>query len=245
MSAEDVVPEKTVFNPRTVAAVAVAGVVAFVLFMLLSAYSGDLSPRADARAHPLSNAATGFRGLVRLIDLGGGRTRMIRNWEDTFTEDLMILTVEPHTDPVAVGEMLERRAQFPTIIILPKWDVTRDPARPGWVRRIGPLPPAIVNELLAVISGGTVEAEASTAEVVGKDFLGSYRAPTPQQLQTVSGGKLVPIASAGGGAAIAQIGNAPHYVIADPDLLSNHGLANRERARAALLLIDIANSTGA
>lgn len=237
--------EKAVFNPRTVAAVAVAGVVAFVLFMLLSAYSGDLNPRADARAHPLSNAATGFRGFVRLIDLGGGRSRMIRTPEETFTEELVVLTVEPQTDPRALRDLLQRRSQFPTIVILPKWDVTRHPARPGWVRRMGGLPPQIVNELLAEMGGGTVQVEAPKADVVGIDFLGSYRAPAPQQLQTISGGQLVPLASAGGGAAIAQIGRAPHYVIADPDLLNNHGLAERERARAALLLIDIANSTGA
>lgn len=38
---------------------------------------------------------------------------------------------------------------------------------------------------------------------------------------------------------------ANRYVLADPDMLSNHGIASADRARAALALLDFVNATGA
>jgi hypothetical protein len=42
-------------------------------------------------------------------------------------------------------------------------------------------------------------------------------------------------------ALVAQIGDQPHYVVADPDLLNNHGLHDASTARAAMALIDALN----
>ena len=41
----------------------------------------------------------------------------------------------------------------------------------------------------------------------------------------------------GRGALVAQLGQQPHYVVADPDLLNNHGLRSPETAAAALDLL--------
>jgi len=43
---------------------------------------------------------------------------------------------------------------------------------------------------------------------------------------------------------LAQLGERPHYVLADPDLLNNHGLADPARAQAALALLDRLNAPG-
>jgi hypothetical protein len=238
-------PRRTVFEPRTVAAVVVAGIVAFVLFLLLSAYAGELRPRGDARAHPLSNAAIGFRAIVRMIELGGGRAEMVRTPDGLVTEDLLVVTVEERTRPRELAELLERRRDLPTLVILPKWAVMADPARPGWVRRLGAAPPG--NRLLEPIGGGRIDFTArATGEVGGKDFLADYRAPAPQQALTLSGDQLTPLLVAeGGGALLAQLGEAPHYILADPDLLNNLGMADERTARAALALLGALNSTGA
>jgi hypothetical protein len=71
-----------------------------------------------------------------------------------------------------------------------------------------------------------------------------FRAPGP--LQTVSGPGLKPVVtdSAGRGVLV-QFGDRPFYLLADPDLLSNRGMADRGQAAAALAMLDFLNSTGA
>jgi hypothetical protein len=244
--AAPIAERRTVFEPRVIAALVVAGIVAFGLFLLLSAFSDELGPRGDSRPHPLSNAATGFRGLVRLIELGGGRVQMVRDPLGVATEDLLVVTVEERTRPEALAELLERRRDLPTLVILPKWIVVPDRLRRGWVRSVGPTAQQYVADILAPLGGGRVGTEESKGSVVGTDLLDGYRAPAPRPLQTAREGALTPLASAGGSnAAIARIGKRPHYLVADPDLLNNHGLADPERARAALALLDSLNSTGA
>ena len=44
---------------------------------------------------------------------------------------------------------------------------------------------------------------------------------------------------------LGKLGNGPLFVLADPDLLNNHGMADARRAAAALALLDWLNSTDA
>jgi hypothetical protein len=69
---------------------------------------------------------------------------------------------------------------------------------------------------------------------------------SPPILQTVSSKELRPIiTNARGAIVLGQVGSRQLYVLADPDLLNNHGMANERQARAALALLDFLNSTGA
>jgi hypothetical protein len=71
--------------------------------------------------------------------------------------------------------------------------------------------------------------------------------PAPAVPQVISGEGLVPLLSLpnGGGTILAQIEGRPHYILADPDMLNNHGIHEPARARAALALLDALNATGA
>jgi hypothetical protein len=65
-------------------------------------------------------------------------------------------------------------------------------------------------------------------------------------IQTISGAKLTPlITDASGRIVLAQVGSRPLYVLADPDIMNNHGMGDERQARAALALLDFLNSTGA
>ncbi len=238
---------RTVFEPRTVAAMVVAGLVAFGLFLVLLAYADDLSPRGDGRGHAMSSSAIGCRGPVRLVALGGGNPQMARSDEQQMTEDLLVGIVEERAQPETLRALLARRATLPTLVVLPKWDVIPDRERPGWVHLLGPLPPQALAPRLEALGELEIDrrrAPSRTAE--GLDFLGKIRMPAPEMVQTVSGGNLTPLVAAGADSVlVAQLPDAPHYVVADPDLLNNHGLADAERARAELALLAQLNSTGA
>ena len=236
-----------VFNPRLVIGLIAAGVVAFAAMLLLMAYGGgNPGTTRDGRAHALSAAATGFKGLVTLI----GEiqpTRLVRDEWGIQSENLMVVALEPGTDPAEVTELLDRRQGRATLIILPKWITVGDPARRGWVRSAGTGAGRSAQGFLRGADVSAAEADAqSPAFASGEDILEGLQIPVPSSPQTVSGKGLTPLVRLSGDRAlIARFGDRPHYIVADPDLLNNHGLANATTARSAVQLIDRLNATGA
>jgi len=240
VSAEAAPRRTAVFDPRTIVAVVTAGILGFLLFLVLTAYAGHVrGGGSDPRAHALSRTAIGFHGLVRLIQLSGGTARLIRDESEHGTDDLLIVMVEEGTDPDRLSELLAGRHNRPTLVILPKWTVERDPGRPGRVVSTGLYPPQFLERMLgelepiAIAQRGTAPGSApGPAPALGSDFLSGISAPAPQTAQTASGPSLIPLLLADKeGALLVQIGDAPHYLLADPDLMDRHGLEVPYRLR--------------
>lgn len=231
------------FSPRLIGGIAAAGIVAFAAFVLLLAFGGSLSSGRDGRPHALSNSAVGFSGLARLLD-SRGDTRFIRHASGPQTEDLVVVAVEASTDPRQLSELLQRRSSRATLLILPKWRTLPDPARPGWVRYTGAGTP---NPLaLRGIRTGLSPRSAYTGRARAEGFLEGLSPAVPLYAQAIEGKGLRPLVTAPDGRMlVARWGNAPHYIVADPDLLNNHGIADAERARAAVRLVEELNTTGA
>jgi len=236
------------FNPRLVFGLIGAGLLAFAALLLLLAFGGSLggSSGRDGRAHALSVSAVGFKGLVDLV--GAFRhSYTIQGQENLAAEHLVIVALEPQSRPEALKLLLGQRHGKATMIILPKWATVADPARRRWVRAIAPV---------AGMAIGRIQDQAVQLRIGrrpdpggragGSDVLEGLAMPIPDQPQLVSGPGLTPLVSLpGGGALVARMGSQPHYLVADPDLLNNHGLRTPAAAQAALALIDGLNATDA
>lgn len=233
------------FNPKLVFGLIAAGVIGFIVLLLLLAYGGGLGSGRDGRAHALSVSATGYKGLVDLV----GRfrpTTIVRDAMGLETENLLVVAIEPTTDPAQVTRLLEQRSGLATVLILPKWMTRPDPAHRGWVRSLGAgAPNPVVGQLGKDGARLSPFRGAAPGTARGGDILAGLTIPVPATPQVIEGGGLTPLVPLGGGALVARIGDGPHYVVADPDLLNNLGLKDPARARAALALIDALNATGA
>jgi len=232
------------FNAKVVFGLVTAGIVAFGALLFLLAYGSNIGSSRDGRGHALSVAATGFKGLVSLV--GSFRqTRLVRESSDSYTENLLVVAVEPTTRPEQLTELLERRGGRATLVILPKWGTMPDPSHPGWVRILGSGVPIQAASAL----GKDIRVSASRAAprtVSGEGILQGIGVPVPDAPQVISGSDITPLLRVSGGEAlVARLGTGPHYVVADPDLLNNMGLRDAARARAALALIDALNATDA
>jgi hypothetical protein len=238
---------KQLFSLRLVAALIAAGIAAFAAFMLLAAYAGDFRSGRDGRAHALSVAAVGFKGLVNLVGYSGGTAHLVRSEEELGTEDLLVLAVDERADRKALAALMQARAAKPTLLILPKWNTVPDDMRSGWVYAGGLYPPTYVAATVAAVRTVRIDqAERSGGTAAGTNWLEGIRLPVPKHAQTLSGDGVAPlIVAPGGKALLAQIGEGPHYVLADPDLMNNHGVKDPRTARAALLILAALNSTGA
>jgi hypothetical protein len=235
------------FRPATIMLVVAIGILAFAGMLILGAYAPDLRSGRNGGAHALSNAATGFSGIVQLARATGRNPRIVRDEALLDTEDLVVLT--PERGDLDMSEALSRRSTKATLVVLPKWRTIADRAHPGWVRALGLRPSWDPERTLAPAHPLKVERRRSGGtplRTIPGHAPPELRFAAPGALQTVRGPGLEPIVTdAAGRVVVARFGNQPLYLLADPDLLANRAMADRRQAAAALALLDFLNSTGA
>ncbi len=236
------------FNQRTVIVMIVAGIAAFIAFILLLTYAGDMSRSKDGRAHAQSVAATGFAGLMRLSEATGRAPRVARDDGEIQTEDLLVVTVEPQMKREALTKLAAERPDQPTLVILPKWETMPDPVRKGWVRSTGQVDLKTVNDLIGDLGKVVLSRpeRKGRATAFGVDWFEGTDAARPDQVQAIDGQDVTPLLQTrDGDVLLGQIGERPLYILADPDLMNNFGLAKRETAASAVEILDMLNSTEA
>lgn len=236
-----------IFRPATIILIVAIGVLAFAAMLVLGAYAPDLRSGRNGGSHALSNAATGFAGVVQLARATGRNPLILRNEGLLETEDLVVLT--PENGSTDMSEVLATRATKPTLVVLPKWNTVPDPSRTGWVRSQGLRPVWDPQRVLAPAHPLRVQRHRSggtALRTIPGHAPEALRFTAPGPLQTVAGPGLKPIVTdPAGRAVLAQLGDQPLFLLADPDLLSNRGMADRRQAGAALAMLDFLNSTDA
>ncbi len=235
------------FNARTMLLITAIGVLAFIAMLVLGAYAPDLRSGRNGGSHALSNAATGFSGLVRLAEATGRNPVIVRSVNDLDSEDLAVVT--PDHGWVDLSDILGRRGPRATLLVLPKWETMPDRNRTGWVNVSGLLPAVDPARTLYPSASFGITREKTKGEPLR--VIDPAAAPpelqflAPRVLQTVSNEKMKPlIVNARGAIVLGQLSDRL-YILADPDLINNHGMRDERQARAALALLDYLNSTGA
>ena len=233
------------FNRGAMLLIIAIGTAAFIATLVLGAYAPDMRSGHDGGAHALSNGATGFSGLVRLAGETGRDPRIARSNGDLQTEDLTIIT--PEHGFVSLGDILGLRGEKNTLLILPKWESEADKGKGGWVRISGLLPRQDPEQTLAPATPLTISRHKSQREAlqtVGTDATPEMQFFAPRVVQTMANKDLRPIVTDSEGRIIlAQLGKRGFYILADPDLFNNHGMADERNARAALATLDYLNSS--
>lgn len=235
------------FNPKVVYGLILVGLAAFAAIVWVMAYGGPQrqeQSRELSRAQMMSPSAVGFKGLVGLV----GRVRRaytISNSSDLDYEDLLVLAVDGNTRPEDISWVRERRAARATLIIFPKWRTIPNLRGGEWVSVTG----IGAGDQVAGRLGYRLRLAANPppgTQGTGRNILEGIDLPVPAYPQVIEGEDLVPLLTLpDGGTLLAQIRGRPHYILADPDMLNNHGLSDPGRARAALALLDALNATDA
>lgn len=242
------------FNPKVMIGVIAVGIVAFIALWVLIALGPQLSSGNDGGGHALSKAAPGYAGVVDLLERAGAGVEIRRHAEDPTNEEyqpLLILTPTHRTQPAEMNELMNAQDR-PVLIILPKWQAANIPgqgAKAGWVSagfRDTPEASLVPSDYFGDVQIKASQAKAGTVEAeVGGHPLAVQ---LPANAQTMTGYAFdTLIAGPDGGAVLARAkkGHAL-YVLAEPDLVNNLAFSSRDRARGAVMLIDvIAEDAGA
>jgi len=235
------------FNARTMLLITAIGALAFIAMLVLGAYAPDLRSGRNGGSHALSNGATGFSGIVKLVQETGRNPLIVRSDPDLQSEDLTVIS--PEHGWTDLSEVLGRRGARATLLVLPKWDAAPDKQRPGWVRVSGLLPAADPARTLYPATPFTIAREKTHGEPLRTLAAGApaeLQFLAPSVLQTVGSKDIEPlIVNARGAIVLGKLKRGQFYILADPDLLNNHGMGDERQARAALALLDFLNSTGA
>jgi hypothetical protein len=233
------------FNASTMLLVTAVGAFAFIAMLVLGAYAPDLRSGHNGGSHALSNAATGFSGLVRLAEATGRNPTIIRSVPDLKNEDLAVVT--PEDGSVNLAKILETRGPRATLIVLPKWTTVPDAVHPGWVRvpmLDYPSDPQAVLAPSVKLKVARAKGHGEPLTNVESTAPADMRFLAPAVVQTISGEGLEPlITTPAGGIVLGQVGNRHLYVLSEPDLIDNHGMGDERQARSALALLDYVNST--
>jgi hypothetical protein len=231
---------QSAFRPMTVALLVLIGVIGFSGMLVTEAYAPELGRGSRAGAHALSNAATGYSGLVRLAAETGLDPQILRNQPEWDSVELVV--VAPETAATDISEISGARGyELTTLFILPKWQTIPDPDRQGWVRTRGLLPASEPEGVFAPVRNFKISRhEGKVAELVSvdPDLPESLGFVPPTSLQVISDpdGELEPVITDGdGGIVLGKIDNM--FILADPDLLNNAAMKRPENAAAALELL--------
>ena len=234
------------FSPKVILALVLVGVVAFAGLAVLSAFAPDLRIVQDGRAHALSRSAIGFAGAPILMKGLGHDTVVSRVRSTHLDEAAVVITPEGSEKPEALQPFAEAGQ---LLIVMPKWSAAPDPVRRGFVRKRG-VASGDYDELFAAYSKATrigVARGSSKPVLRGAGPMGdTYRLGTIDRLQTVSGEGWVPVLVDGAGSMVLAYSrkHPSVWLLADPDLLNNHGLASLDTARAGAAILSRVSDDG-
>lgn len=208
------------FGVIAIVALVTVAVVAFCSWLVLSTYAPDHREVKNGGGHAYSTSAVGFLGLAELVRMTRGDNRLIRKDAELSEDGLVILTPGIQNSPEEIKAILELREGQPTLIVMPKYHVLRMRENPAWVRQRGVWPGEFLDQML----DGIAEVDFST--------------PGPGDLRFVHGKELNALEHTPEGAPLlVGIEGTETYILADPDLLNNKGIATRSGSERAMALL--------
>ena len=213
--------------------------------LLLFAYAPYLRTDNSSDTDVVSRSAVGFAGLKELLSLSGIPSEIDRGplVRGNSRPSLVILTPSEGTD---AAEVTQYEYSAPTLIILPKWLTAPILEKPQWVTKSGMLDDGQVARIVAGIAKGAVLAnKAGSARNV--QTIVTPAAPTglyPGALKHIEeirwiGGTPAILQAFGYGPILGMVrhGGQPVYILSEPDVMNNQGLADQDTAKSALAII--------
>jgi hypothetical protein len=187
-----------------------------------------------------SRSAIGYEGIADVLQqLSVAVVKSRSSSLDKLSPGSVLVIAEPmHT--AQTEETIRTLLKAPTILlVLPKWIGLPSEEKPGWLQKVAQAPPADARWTLNLVAPrGEVVREAGSIAWTTNTLQIAPNVDAPVQL--VRGDRLRPVIGAMQGMLVGEISDKDHkiWVLADPDVLSNHGIARPDNAALAVAMIN-------
>ncbi len=229
------------FRGAVVRNLAIAGAISFALALAIAVMGPDWTDIDSDRADTYSRSAIGHRALVETLRRLHVPVVVSRHGSATKAgADAVLVVAEPGGGAVESGdlrEMIQETSAAGVLVVLPRWDGDPHPEKPGWIARVSPVADDEIDAVLqAVGAGGGVQRRAPPAAWDAGDL----PAPDLRAPQVAVGSDLEPVIDDGRGGVLLGLvpgSEPPVWVLADPDLIANHGIGRGDNALLALRIL--------
>ena len=233
---------------RTALGLIVGAVVASLVgAILLTVFLDDLTGRPSASADGYSVSAIGHHGLAELLDELEVPVIVSRHGSAAKVKDGLLIVAEPVVPPGDAQAAAALRALVTsaprTLVVLPKWYGAPDPEQKRWLEDVALLEvPEVQAVLDALGSQSRVVRGAPSPATIDEEGLGApdLQASPDQALAQLTTGDDETVHGDEARALVSWItvDDSTVYLVSDPDVLNNAGLARPGNARFAVTLIE-------
>jgi hypothetical protein len=222
--------------PRVMAAW-VAAVIILVVGTLALAIFGTGSTESVGPS-AFSRSAIGYAGIADLMHRLGAR--VVKNRKDDAVASLdptgVLVVAEPGNAPAQ--RMATLMNAHTVLLVLPKWTGQQDPKNHQWISQARELPE---NTARAASQIGSVEVvRVPKVSAWSKNELGRTPVISQGSVQLIKSRSLRPVVGTDQGMLVGELctGGRRLWILADPDPMQNHGLADPDNAAFSVALIN-------
>jgi hypothetical protein len=232
-----------VFSRRLLVGWIVGAVVVFAISLYFMG-GGELNGPDNVGPTTFSRSAIGHAGIADVLaQLAIPVVKSRSSSLEKLSPGSVLVIAEPRRNGQSEDAIRTLLKASTILLVLPKWTGEPSEQKAGWLREVGERPLLDAQWALNLIAPrGEVVREKGAVQWTTNALHITPAADLPVQL--VKGDRLLPIVGAAQGMLVGEIRDRDRkiWVLADPDIIANHGLAREGNAASALALIDALRS---
>ena len=217
-----------------------ATIATFALSLYFMGRPGEPSGTDAVGPSTYSRSAIGHAGVADVLQrLGLTVVKSGDNSADKLGKDGVLVLAEPR--PMAISEpalraLLEARA---VLLVLPKRTGRASEKNPGWLATTEEKPLSQAQWVLNLVAGGGEVVREAQMPAWSTNLLGGRQPKLETPVQLMRSGALRPIVGAAAGILVGELNQKRTvWVLADPDVIANHGFAQADNAALAVAIIN-------
>ena len=229
-----------VFSRRLLIGWVGAAITTFALSLYFMGRPGEPGGIDAAGPSTYSRSAIGHAGIADVLQrLGVPVIKSRESSADKLGKDGVLVLAEPR--PTAIGEpalraLLDARA---VLLVLPKWTGRPSEKNPGWLATATEKSPSEAQWALNLVAGGGEVVRESQMPAWTTNLLAGRQPQLETPMQLMRSGALRPIVGSPAGILVGELNQKRAvWVLADPDVIANHGIARADNAALALAMIN-------
>ena len=235
---------QSIFSGRTLAWLMGIGIACFAGMILLFTIGEDLFPTRSVQPSTYSKSAVGHQAWVRLLQNTGRPVLVSRSDSVAKASDGVLILAEPFAEGDERQPLDELLTANRLLIVLPKYTANASLLNRNWAETVNRIDTSYIGKVLREVTKTGLVLQLDKAPAwEPSDFDRTPDLPRPQ-LMVASG--LTPLIASKRGILLGEteIDGSTVWVLADPDLISNHGLTHGSNAQLALDIVDALRDGG-